>query len=194
MRTAMMAYIFWHRPLANVTRQAYEDALTSFHRDLGKRTGEGFLGSATYRISATPWLDERLGYEDWNFVESSASLDPLNRKAVASDMWDVHAGIASKTDVGYGGLYHHVAGEAGTQAWTRAAWLRRPRGVRFEALVQEIVRQAAGPVSIWRRQMALGPGYEFVVLGEPPLALDLPGGWESRYVDRTPLSAATATS
>lgn len=106
----MMAYVFWHRPFTNIDQEVYEAALIAFHRALGKRTCEGFHGSATYRISETPWLDGVRGYEDWNLVESSAVLDPLNTLAVAPDMWNVHAGIASKTDVGHGGIYYHVLG------------------------------------------------------------------------------------
>ncbi len=111
----MTAYLFWHRPFANVAQDAYEAALIEFHRALDALGFPGFEGSATYRISAAPWLDGQAGYEDWNFVESSAGLDPLNQAAVAPEMWDVHAGISGKTEVGNGGIYYHVLGAMPTR-------------------------------------------------------------------------------
>ena len=178
------AYLFWHRPFAELAQAAYETALTDFHRELVKRSCPGFRGSATYRISETPWLDGRPGYEDWNFVESSAALDPLNRMAVAPDMWEVHAGISSKTDVGHGGIYYHLLGEADPRPLTRTAWLKRPRGIRYEAPLQALAEQPAGPVSVWRKQMVLGPGFEFALLHDDPAMLGLPEGWEALHVDR----------
>ena len=78
----MTAYIFWHRPYPDIETAAYEQALIAFHRDLAARGCAGFQGSATYRITETPWLGKQPGYEDWCFVESSAALDPLNEAAV----------------------------------------------------------------------------------------------------------------
>jgi hypothetical protein len=188
----MTAYLFWHRPFADVGQEAYEAALTAFHRELVIRTCEGFQGSATYRISETPWLDGLPGYEDWNFAESSAALDPLNKMAVAPDMWDVHASISSKTDVGHGGMYYHVLGDADPKALTRTAWLKRPRGIRYEAPLKEIADKVTGPVSVWRKQMVLGPGYEFALLSDSSLTLDLSDDWEAHYVDRTLLHSGMA--
>ena len=190
----MTAYVFWHRPFADIDQEVYEGALTAFRRDLVKRSCEGLQGSATYRISETPWLDEMPGYEDWIFVASSASFDPLNKMAVAPDMWDVHAGISSKTDVAHGGIYYHVLGDTDPKALTRTAWLKRPRGIRYEAPLKEIADQATGPVSAWRKQMVLGPGFEFALLGDQSLNLDLPNGWQARYVDRVLLHAGTTGS
>ncbi len=39
--------------------------------------------------------------------------------------------------------------------------------------------------------MALGPGFEFALLGDSSLKLTLPDGWEAHYVDRTLLHAGT---
>lgn len=188
----MSAYVFWHRPFANIDQETYEGALTAFHRELAKRPCDGFQGSATYRISETPWLDGMPGYEDWNFVESSAAFDALNEAAVAPDMWDVHARISSKTDVGHGGIYYHVLGDPEARALTRTVWFKRPRGIRYEAPLQEISETVEGPVSVWRKQMVLGPGFEFALLGDSALALDLPEGWEALYVERKLLHSATA--
>ncbi len=188
----MTAYVFWHRPFAEIDQQAHEDALIAFHRNLVKRTCDGFQGSATYRISETPWLDGLSGYEDWNFVKSSAALDPLNKMAVAPDMWDVHAGVSGKTDVGHGGIYYHVLRDADPNSLTRTAWLKRPRGIRYEGPLKEISSQVIGSVSVWRKQMVLGPGFEFALMGDHSFTLELPDGWEAHYVDRTLLHSGTA--
>ncbi|MDJ0934642.1 MAG: hypothetical protein QNI93_04525 [Kiloniellales bacterium] len=181
----MTAYLFWHRPFSDVAQDAYEAALVDFHRALVARGCPGFEGSASYRISATPWLGGRAGYEDWNFVESSAGLDPLNQAAVAPEMWDVHAGISGNTEVGHGGIYYHILGEADPRVLTRTAWLTRPRGIRYEAPLREIVAQVESPVSVWRKQMVLGPAPEFALLGDAGLALDLPEGWTAQIVERS---------
>ncbi len=188
----MSAYVFWHRPFADTGQEVYEAALIAFHSELVKCNCEGFQGSATYRISETLWLDRMPGYEDWNFIESSAALDPLNKMAVAPDMWDVHAGISSKTDAGHGGIYYHILGNANPNEFTRTAWLKRPRGIRYEEPLKKIAETAKGPVSVWRKQMVLGPGHEFALLGDTFLTLDIPDGWEVNYVDRTLLHSGIA--
>jgi len=197
----MTAYLFWHRPYEDVAQEAYEQALIAFHRDFAGRACDGFQGSATYRITETPWLGKKPGYEDWTFVESSAALDPLNKAAVAPAMWDVHAAIAGKTQLGHGGLYQQVLlGETDPAtlirtALTRTAWLERPRGIRYEVPLEAIAYQAreltGGPVSVWRKQLVLGPAPEFALLGNASLTLDLPEGWRASYVDRVPLYPAT---
>ncbi len=180
----MLAYIFWHKPFADVTATDYEAALAAFHADLGGSGSPGLISSATYRISETPWLDGAPGYEDWCFVESSTALDPLNKAAVAPERWEVHAGISSKTDYGHGGLYCRLSGEIAQSAASRTIWLKRPRGIRYEQPLQEILDNARGVTSCWRKQMVLGPGHEFAVVGDASLHVDLPQGWESLIVSR----------
>ena len=183
----MLAYIFWHKPFADVTATDYEAALAAFHADLGGSGSPGLISSATYRITETPWLDRAPGYEDWCFVESSAALDPLNKAAVAPERWDVHAGISSKTDYGHGGLYYRLSGEVAHAASTRAVWLKRPRGIRYEQPLSDILDNAGGVLGCWRKQMVLGPGHEFVILGDASLRVDAPQGWESLAVSRDPV-------
>jgi hypothetical protein len=117
---AMLAYLFWHAPLAAVETQDYEAALLDFQADLARARPSGFAACATYRISEVPWLDSRKRYEDWYFVRASAHLDALNEAAVAPERWDVHAAIASKMQLGYGGLYRHFYGDEQPLAGTRA--------------------------------------------------------------------------
>jgi hypothetical protein len=183
-RSMMRAYIFWHRPYADTDRRAYEAALRAFHRDLAADPPPGFDSSATYRITAVPWLDQRPGYEDWYLVESSAALDPLNKAAVKPARWDVHAAISSLTETGHGGLYAVLHGRHRAAAGTRVAWLKRPRGIRYESPLGAILDRATGVVSCWRKQMVLGPAPEFAVVGDPTLDLQVPDNWESLVVER----------
>ncbi len=107
-------------------------------------------------------------------------------------MWDVHAAIAEKTRIGHGGLYYLVLGESDPTAFERVAWLKRPRGIRYQAPLEALAGRVQGPVSVWRKQMVLGPGHEFCLLGEGRFEIELPEGWEVLYVDRMLLHPARA--
>lgn len=186
----MLAYIFWHTPFAHVDARDYEKALLDFHADMARDPPPGFEGSATYRISEVPWLDNRAGYEDWCFLKSSADLDGLNRAAIKPERWNVHASISSKTDFGHGGLYYHLSGEERPIAGSRLVWLKRPRGIRYEKPLQDIIDNSAGFLSCWRKQMVLGPGDEFAIIGDSSLRISVPEGWQSRVVERSLLTPA----
>jgi hypothetical protein len=185
----MLAYIFWHVPLKTIDRAEYEAALVRFHSHMGAAPPPGFQGSATYRISGVPWLDEgRGGYEDWCLVTSSAALDGLNKAAVKPERWDVHADIARKTDHGYGALFYHLHGSETSLDGSRVAWLQRPRGIRFEGPLEEIIATTTGFLGVWRKLMVLGPGDEFLIVGDRSLNVRAPDGWHVRTVGRDLLS------
>ena len=181
----MLAYVFWHLPLASVDPRDYEAALVGFHSDLGAEPPPGFETSATYRVSEVAWLNGRRGYEDWCFVTSSAALDTLNLAAVKPERWEVHAAVSRRTDFGHGGLYYHLHGEAKPIAGSRVIWLRRPRGIRYEKSLQAMIDGATGFLSCWRKLMVLGPGDEFAIIGDDTLDITVPAGWQSRVVERT---------
>src|SRR5262245_66520897 len=100
----MLAYLFWHVPLAGVELRDYESALLAFQADLAAAPPSGLCACASYQISEVPWLDDHRGYEDWYLVRSFADLDALNDAAVKPARWDVHAAIASRMGSGDGGL------------------------------------------------------------------------------------------
>jgi hypothetical protein len=180
----MLAYVFWHTPLADVDIREYETALLDFHTDLAAAPPAGLEASATYQISEVPWLNGLPGYEDWCFMTSSAVLDTLNKAAVRPERWNVHAAIASKTDFGHGGLYYHLRGAKRPIAGARVIWLKRPRGIRYEQVLQDIVDRSKGFLSCWRKQMVLGPGDEFAIVGNSSLEVSVPHGWQTRAVER----------
>jgi len=186
----MLAYIFWHLPAAGVDASAYEAALTAFQAELAKAPPPGFKSCGSFRIGQVPWLDGRSGYEDWCFVGSSADLDPLNEAAVDAHRRGRHDAVASRTDIGHGGLYRHFHGEEQPRTGARIIWLRRPRGIAFEPVLRGMIDGATGFLSCWRRQMALGQAEEFCVIGSEHLDLPLAAGWWGLTVTRTPVAPA----
>ena len=180
----MLAYIFWHAPYVDIDVSEYEKALLGFHADLMADPPAEFEGSATYQISEVPWLNGLPGYEDWCFMTSSAALDTLNNAAVRPGRWNVHAAVSSKTDFGHGGLYYHLHGVKKPIAGSRVIWLKRPRGIRYEQTLRDIVGKSKGFLSCWRKQMVLGPGDEFVIIGNSSLEVPVPQGWQTKVVKR----------
>lgn len=180
----MLAYLFWHVPLADADKSDYEAALTGFHRHLAGDPPQGFQRSATYRISNVPWLGDRAGYEDWCLVESAAALDGLNKAAIKPERWDIHAGVSYKTDFGHGGLYYPLHGESRALEGSKVVWLKRPRKIRYETPLREIIDTSKGVLNCWRKLMVLGPAPEFAIIGEASLDVRVPSGWEVLSVTR----------
>jgi hypothetical protein len=180
----MIAYVFWHAPLAEFGSGDYDAALLDFQENLMSAPPLGLASCAAYQISEVPWLKNEPRYEDWYLVKSCADLDALNEAAVKPARWEVHARVATKMAVGHGGLYQHLHGEEQPLSGSRAIWLTRPRGIRYERPLQDMIGGSTGFMSCWRRQMVLGPGDEFVIIGTSSLAIDVPQGWQSRTVNR----------
>jgi hypothetical protein len=181
----MLAYLFWHTPKPDVAIAGYERDLVAFSRALSGLDCPGLRRIASFRISAVPWLGDAPGYEDWATVDGASALETLNARAVAGAMAAPHAAVAGRMGVGHGGVYYHLWGDLDPHAAERAEWLTRPRGIEFRPVLEAMTNAAAGPVGVWRRFMVLGPGWEFVVLGDAALALRIPDGWSAHRVTRT---------
>jgi hypothetical protein len=97
-----------------------------------------------------------------------------------------HDAIAQATKHGgMGGLLYLVAGEVGMRAAdSKVIWLSRPRGIRWRDFMPALVDSANCAVTVWRRQMVLGPSPEFAVIGALSLALIVPQGWSALEVER----------
>jgi hypothetical protein len=185
---AMLAYIFWHRPYASADAAQYEALLLRFQGQLVAAPPPGFRGAVSYRIAPVPWLGGQSGYEDWAFVEGSWALDPLNNFAVTGAVAAPHDNVAAQMDVGHGGLYRLMWGDAEPPAAAQAVWLTRPRGINWRAALDPLHRQLAG-ASCWRRQMVLGPGPEFVIVAPAGATVTPPADWTALPVARTRLAA-----
>jgi hypothetical protein len=184
----MLAYLFWHAPLAEFSPRDYETALLDFQKDLVCEPPSGLASCAAYRISEVPWLNRRQRYEDWYVVRSYGDLDALNEAAVRPSRWEIHASIATKMDIGYGGLYQQLHGDEQSFGGDRAIWLTRPMGIRYQQPLKEMIGRSAGFLSCWRRQLVLGPADEFVIIGTASFTLSAPSGWQTRTVERTRLA------
>ena len=162
--------------------------MLAFSRALADLYCPGVRRITSFRTSTVPWLDEPLGYEDWATIDGSCALETLNEQAVSGHMAALHGTVAQQMGVGYGGVYYHLWGNMDPHLAARAQWLSRPRGIEFRPVLEGISRTAAAPVSVWRRFMVLGPGLEFVILGDASLELRIPDGWAAHRVTRTVLS------
>ena len=91
----MLAYVFWHRPRANVDKTTYEKSLTAFHEALSRAAPPGLVAAGSFAVAAVPWLGERPGYEDWCVTEGSWALDPLNAWAVSGATQSSHDRVAA---------------------------------------------------------------------------------------------------
>ena len=126
----MLAYVFWHRPYSTTTAKQYEEALLRFQQHLRQQDPPGFRGTASFRVTALPWLGNRAGYEDWCLLDGSWALDPLNSFAVAGPVTSANDAAAAQMEEGHGGLYALVWGEPVLPERSTAIWLTRPRGIQ----------------------------------------------------------------
>ena len=180
----MIAYVFWHAVPDVLATAEYEKTLLHFGHALANENIAGVVGNASYAINQTPWLGEP-GYEDWVWLEGSGALDTLNQRAVSGVMERPHNAIAQMTKHGgFGALYYLVAGNYKIPGHSKVMWLSRPRGINWRDVVPSILRSANSEVTLWRRQMVLGPSTEFAVIGPRNLSLAVPEGWKCLQVDR----------
>ena len=183
----MLAYIFWHWPELEVDPAAYERDAADYHRALGATAPAGFRGSWTFRIGSLPWLAAVDGlYEDCYLVDDFAALGPLNDAAVSGTCREPHNRLARAAAGGAGALYRLRAGEPNVPESRFAAWLVKGKQTgyeEFDSLLEPLTRRPG--VSLWRRQMVLGPAPEFWLLS--PEQPETPARFETLVETRDPL-------
>lgn len=159
----MLAYVFWHWPLATVSTHDYTNHLVAFHHSLHDHAFPGFHSSHVFQIENTPWgPPNQPFYEDWYLVENFAALDTLNTTAVTAANKAPHDQAAQYAADGKAGLYQLCAGEAEPAGAQVASWFSKPTGMNYESffsLVRPLVKENGG--ALWQRQMTLGPTPEF---------------------------------
>lgn len=144
----MLAYLFWHRPGAEVDKAEYEEALRGFHSELENR-------SACFRVDELPF-ERGPGYEDWYLVDDWASLGELNEAAVDPVRRPAHDRAAADAAAGWGGIYLHVRGSA--EIPDGAEWHDKPPLIPTQTFLADLPE-----TTIWRRELVLGPAPEFCV-------------------------------
>ncbi len=163
----MLAYVFWHRGVPDISTREYEAAIGAFHAALADDPPAGLHGTYAFRLAHAPWLPgPGLAYEDWYVVEDWTALGALNVAAVADTQRGSHDRIAREAREGAGAIYVHLFGHVEVTA-SVAEWFAKPAGETYgswrEALRLNLDGSGAG---VWQRQMVLGPSPEFCVLGE----------------------------
>jgi hypothetical protein len=185
----MLAYLFWHWPTAGVATSEYERMQVDFHRALAGAGVSGFQGSTIFRIDGqAPWVGGSPAYADWYLLDGSSVLDPLNEAAVSGLRKGPHDVLAHSMGAGAGSLLQLRGPAADVPGARWSTWLAKPRGMPYDPFYARLgsVSALAG-VSIWRRQMVLGPTLEFGLLS--PDRLELPSGFESIALRIEPISA-----
>jgi hypothetical protein len=193
----MLAYVFWHRPAAEVTAADYERDLLAFHRSLARRPPSGLLSSVALRASELPWLDGAPGgYEYWYLIENWSAVGVLEAAAVSRGHASAHDRAARHAGSGAGAIYRRVEGEADPAAARSAVWVSGQSDPTMADLLEDGMK--AGESALWRRCLVLGPAPEFCLLGDVPAsgavtgtaASRLPAGWTATAAQREPVADA----
>jgi hypothetical protein len=162
----MLAYVFWHQPAEPAAHAAYEELLQRFHRALAESAPDGFVTSASFALSGIPWLPPGAAYLDWYNVTDFPALGVLNEAAVAGARKVPHDEVAGRAGIGFGGLYRLIFGRPDLEGMAAGTWLRKPDGMpypEFRERASALVDSSC--MGLWQRQMSLGPGPEFCLLG-----------------------------
>ena len=161
----MLAYVFWHRPVAGVAPEAYTALLERFQRSLAARPPAGFVSSACFAAPAPNWLGEEPAFEDWYVVEDYAALGVLNEAAVGRAHISAHDAAAARCRRGHRRDLPSARGQP--RRWrTRARCLDR-QTARVEApLLAALLGDGmeGARAGLWQRQLALGPAPEYCLL------------------------------
>jgi hypothetical protein len=167
-----LAYVFWHWTDAPVA--PYLEAQRAFHAALAAHRPQGFRGSDSAEVTGAPWAPPGRAFEDRYFVEDFAALGSLNASAVEGARKEPHDRAAARAAGGCAGLYLLRSGDAFGPETGAAAWISKPAGTPYATFLESL-RPELGKrgVSLWQRQMVLGPTPEFCLRASS--APDLPG-------------------
>jgi len=169
--TRPLAYVFWHWPSSEVAAVEYESRQRAFHAALRDAPPRGFRRSMTHAVDHVPWsADGVAAYEDWYLVDDFAALGLLNEAAVSASRRAPHDSAAAHAAGGTAALLGLRLGRAMTNP-TVATWFAKPSGMSYETLLAQLTAEfATFDGGLWMRQMTLGPGNEFCLLGAPHAA------------------------
>jgi hypothetical protein len=163
----MLGYVFWHHAVAGSDPAAYEESLREFHGALRGHPPDGFLGSAAFGFKGAPWFPEPQGYLDWYAVADFAGLGLLNTAAVTHARKIPHEAVARMAGGGFGGVVKLAAGCAAFDQASFGTWLTKPAGMSYGDFLDQASSLINPSIAgLWQRQMTLGPGPEFCILGQ----------------------------
>lgn len=168
----MLAYLLWHRPRhGSATRAVYETSLLAFHERLKSSNIEGLVDSSTYSVSPLPWLTNADCHEDWYLLSSWSALGSITDASVSGQRKVAHDLAAHLSVIEAGAMYKLRAGECNLDTQS-AVWFAKPDNMAYWVLDELLEPYARAPgCGIWQRQLALGPSFEFCLLGASELDL-----------------------
>jgi hypothetical protein len=144
-----LAYVFWHWP---AQRDGYEERMQAFHDALGR------ADTQTFRLERAPWDgSDEAPYEDWYPVPDWTGVGELNHVAVHGEAKAPHDVVAAMSRKGAGGIYRRIHGDRPLSEVAFAAWTSEPPAIDSPS------------VTIWQRQLVLGPAPEYAVLAGSPV-------------------------
>jgi hypothetical protein len=174
----MLAYVFWHWPRFDVDLALYEANVRGFHKTLSANTPPGFHHSIVFSIKGADWLDTNSQvFEDWYLLDGSAAMDQLNLAAVSGACEQPHNVVARDAAGGTAGLYRLRRGTADLSKKRFAVWFSKPDGLSYKDFFDRFDEHLPR-VTLWQRQMTLGPTREFCLLSENKEALSRVPGQE----------------
>lgn len=187
--TAMLAYVYVHRPALGVGFDQYTSRLTEFHHALAVAPPSGFVKSWVWHLGAGP-LGE--AFEDWYLLEDWAALGALNHAAITGRRKVPHDQVAPLAGSGAGAVYQLVYG-APTMAAKYRVRVAKPIGLRYETFQPSLEQVAGADGALWKRQMVLGPDLEFLV-DTPSRPQEPPVGSLAEVHSATPNSSIASSA
>lgn len=173
----MLAYVFWHWPQPAIDPDTYVSHIIAFQETLNANKPTGYQHSVVFRIRGASWLNTNdEAYEEWYLLDDSAAMDRLNDAAVSGVCEEPHNRVAREAEDGTGGLYRLRAGQEQLSQARCALWLSKPAGVSYKDFYTTLQPLTSQPgVTLWGRQMTLGPTTEFCL--HSPNPIELPPGY-----------------
>ena len=192
----MLGYVFWHWPQPQIDPDLYVNHVIDFHNTLSANKPNGFHESIVFHIRGASWLKtDTDAYEEWYLLDDSAAMDRLNDAAVSGVCEEPHNRVAREAADGIGGLYRLRAGQGQLSQSRCALWLSKPAGVSYKDFYTTLQPLTSQPgVTLWGRQMTLGPTTEFCIQSSNPI--ELPPGYSGLqpHITRIYSTTNSATS
>jgi len=171
--SGLFAYVFWHWPRPEISRDSYETKLTAFLHALSSEEPAGLVEALSFRVEALPWFPQRGNlYEDWYIVDNFAAIATLNETAIGGGARGPHDSIAKDYMKGAGAIFKSIKGDIRVRDARLAIWIEKGIGQPYQSYYDEVAKSVGDrKADLWRRQMVLGPSPQFCIHSEEVLEI-----------------------